>query len=389
MTLQLIKTPFEYKVREGKIINPDVIDFYKSVPNYRTTPLYSLKNLAKKYHVAQINVKDESKRFGLEAFKGTGGLYAMAQVIAKKAGLDTKKLTYQQLQTPEIKKIAASITFYTATDGNHGRGIAWAAKQLSTHAVVNMPKGSQEIRAQHIRDLGAPCVITDLNYDDVVKYTSEQAKKDSNGILIQDMAWGDYMEIPTDISDGYSIVADEFLKQMNQTPTHIFLQAGVGQFSSGMINALIDQIPKEKLPIITIVEPETVACYYLSAKIADGKAHTVPGSPKTIMAGLNCQTPSAISWPIIKDSAKFYATLSDDVAAKGMRQLANPIGDDSKIISGESGAAAFAFVNEILSNPNYQGIRNELKLDENARIIVVNTEGATDPINYQKIMKES
>lgn len=266
MTLQMQKSPFTYRVRGGQVINTDVIRFYRSVPSYQLTPLYRLTNLAHQYGVGEISVKDEGQRFGLEAFKGTGGLYAMAQYIASKAGLDPQNLTYDQLQTPAVRKLADQITFYTATDGNHGRGIAWAAKQLGTHAVVNMPRGSQQVRAQHIRDLGAPCQITDLNYDQVVKFTRDQADRDPHGILIQDMAWDDYRTIPTDIADGYSIVADEFLHQLDQVPTHIFLQVGVGQFSAGMINALIDALPQDQLPTITIVEPAAVACYYLSAE---------------------------------------------------------------------------------------------------------------------------
>ncbi|MCX2186384.1 diaminopropionate ammonia-lyase [Limosilactobacillus pontis] len=324
MTLQMQKSPFTYRVRGGQVINTDVIRFYRSVPSYQVTPLYRLTNLAHQYGVGEISVKGEGQRFGLEAFKGTGGLYAMAQYIASKAGLDPQNLTYDQLQTPAVRKLADQITFYTATDGNHGRGIAWAAKQLGTHAVVNMPRGSQQVRAQHIRDLGAPCQITDLNYDQVVKFTSDQADRDPHGILIQDMAWDDYRTIPTDIADGYSIVADEFLHQLDQVPTHIFLQGGVGQFSAGMINALIDALPQDQLPTITIVEPAAVACYYLSAEQADGRPHTVPGSPQTIMAGLNCQTPSAISWPVIRDTARFYGTLTDDVSAKGDAPAGQP-----------------------------------------------------------------
>ena len=140
----------------------------------------------------------------------------MAQYIASKAGLDPQNLTYDQLQTPAVRKLADQ--------------------------------------------------ITDLNYDQVVKFTSDQADRDPHGILIQDMAWDDYRTIPTDIADGYSIVADEFLHQLDQVPTHIFLQAGVGQFSAGMINALIDALPQDQLPTITIVEPAAVACYYLSAE---------------------------------------------------------------------------------------------------------------------------
>lgn len=199
------------------------------------------------------------------------------------------------------------------------------------------------------------------------------------------MAWEGYTEIPAAISAGYSIIVTELLSQFeaNNYPTHLFLQAGVGQLSSGIIDALYSLVPEDKRPVITIVEPATVACYYLSAEKADGSLHTVPGSPQTIMAGLNCQTPSLISFPIIRDTASFYGTLTDNVARAGMRALANPTGGDSKIVSGESGVAAFAYVNAVLQD---QRLREKLKLDTAVRILVINTEGDTDEQVYRKII---
>lgn len=255
--------------------------------------------------------------------------------------------------TPLIRKVADQITFYTATDGNHERGVAWAAEKLGTHAIVKMPAGSTKIRAEHIAAFNNVNVeITDKNYDDTVQLAKQLADKDPNGILIQDMAWEGYTEIPQAISAGYSIIVTEILRQIDTDnyPTHIFLQAGVGQLSSGIIDALYSLLPKDKRPVITIVEPATVACYYLSAQVADNNLHTVPGSPRTIMAGLNCQTPSLISFPVIRDTASFYGTLTDNVARIGMRTLSTPIGTDSKIISGESGVAAFAHVNAVLQD---------------------------------------
>lgn len=145
-------------------------------------------------------------------------------------------------------------------------------------------------------------------------------------------------------------------------------------------------MPKDKRPVITIVEPATVACYYLSAQVADNNLHTVPGSPRTIMAGLNCQTPSLISFPVIRDTASFYGTLTDNVARIGMRTLSTPIGTDSKIISGESGVAAFAHVNAVLQD---QHLRKKIGLDAKARVLVINTEGDTDEQVYQEIIKNN
>lgn len=161
------------------------------------------------------------------------------------------------------------------------------------------------------------------------------------------------------------------------------MQAGVGQFAAGMIQAVRRKLRETK---IIIVEPATVACYFASVKAGDGQLHSIPGSPQTIMAGLNCQTPSANAWPIIKDNAAYYGTLTDDLDEMGMRQLANPFGHDSKIVAGESGAAGFAFVNALLQDSQYAEQRKELGLDENSRVMAINTEGDTDEESYQKIV---
>lgn len=388
--IQLINSPFRTGNRQfnnAKLVNR-VAEFYHSVPFYQPTPLINLETYARENQIASMDIKDESQRFSekLKAFKATGGLYAMAVCIAKRAGLSVNQLTYNQLQTPAVRKVADQITFYTATDGNHGRGVAWAAEQLGTHAVVKMPVGSTKTRADHIAAFNNTEVeITDKNYDDTVKLANEIANQDPHGILIQDMAWKGYTEIPQAISAGYSIIVTEILEQLagNDYPTHLFLQAGVGQLSAGIIDALFSLLPADKRPLVTIVEPATVACYYLSAQKADGDEHTVPGSPQTIMAGLNCQTPSLISFPTIRDTARFYGTLTDEVARQAMRILARPQGSDSKIISGESGAAAFAFVNAALQN---EQLRQQLKLDLTSRVLVINTEGDTDEEVYQKIV---
>lgn len=389
--IKLINSPFVIggKIFDSSALVKRVAQFYHSVPFYEPTPLTKLVNYAKDYNIDGLYVKDESQRFNnrLKSFKATGGLYAMACCIAKKAGLEIDQLRYSQLQAPEIKKIADKITFYTATDGNHGRGVAWSAEQLGTHAVVKMPAGSTQTRAQHIAAFNNTKVeITSKNYDDTVKFATELANQDPDGILIQDMAWPDYTEIPQEISGGYSIIINEILNQLpeDEYPTHLFLQAGVGQLSSGIIEALFSSIPKEKQPLVTIVEPDTVACYYLSAKKGDGKSHTVPGSPQTIMAGLNCQTPSLISFPVVRDTANYYGTLSDEAARQGMRVLARPRGHDPKIVSGESGVAAFAFVNAALQNHD---LREKLKLSSSSRVLVINTEGDTDEQVYKDIVE--
>ncbi|WP_261787025.1 diaminopropionate ammonia-lyase [Lactobacillus taiwanensis] len=326
----------------------------------------------------------------MNSFKGAGALYAMACCIVEKASLDVDKITYNEMMKPEVKEIAKKITFYTATDGNHGRGIAWAASKLGTHAVIKMPRSSKEIRADHIRKIqNTEVEITDKNYDNTVQEVKESCEKDPNGIMIQDTAWDGHEKTPGWIVKGYSLIVDEFLHQMKEKSTHIFLQAGVGSLAAGIILGLEERMKPEELPIITIVEPETVACYYLSAQKADGKHHHLESLTKTMMAGFNCQTPSVTAWPVIRDSAKFYGTLSEDVDAQGMARLGHLVAGDPKVIAGESGATGFAYVYEILSSPDLENYRKELSLDGNSRIIVLSTEGDTDPDNYREVVDEN
>lgn len=392
MGIQLLKSPFVDENNEDLISIPQleaVKNFYLSTPFYVPTRLVSLDAYSKQTGIAKMLVKDESTRFSdqLKSFKATGSMYAMARVIAKKAGLDVDHLTYDQLQTDAAQKIAQQLTFYTATDGNHGRGVAWSAQQLGAHAVVKMPAGSSQVRADHIQQFDAEVEITDKNYDQTVQLAKTLADQDDHGILMQDYAWGDYVTIPHDIALGYSIIASELLNSFDQDvePTHLFLQAGVGQFAAGMIQAVRRKLRETK---IIIVEPATVACYFASIKASDGQLHSIQGSPQTIMAGLNCQTPSANAWPVIKDNAAYYGTLTDDLDEMGMRQLANPLGHDSKIVAGESGAAGFAFVNALLQDSQYAEQRRELGLDENSRVMAINTEGDTDEESYQKIVND-
>lgn len=387
-TIKQLKSPFAFKA--PKLSDDHKVErYFKSVPVYKPTELKEMKNLAKKLGVKELAVKDESSRFGINSFKGAGGLYAMGMCIAEKAGLDTDNLTYDDLMKPEVKEVAQKLTFYSATDGNHGRGIAWSASVLGTKAVIRMPKGSKQIRVEHIRKIQNTDVeITDKNYDNTVKEVEQMCQADPNGIMIQDTAWEGYEKIPGWIIKGYGLIVDEFLYQMEDKPTHIFLQAGVGSLAAGIVLGLEERMAPEELPVITVVEPETVACFYLSAEIGDGERHNLEGHTKTMMAGLNCQTPSIAAWPILRDSAKFYGTLSEDVDAQGMSVLAHPLADDPKVVSGESGAAGFAYIYEVLSNPELADKRKELGIDENSRIIVLSTEGDTDPDNYQEVVTD-
>ncbi len=349
----------------------NVRKLHRSLAVYNETPLVELKN----FKGVTIFIKDEAQRFGLKAFKALGGVWAIYKVISRELGLSNPTLEEIFAYRDELAKL----TFITTTDGNHGKGVSWAAGLFGCKSKVFMPRGTVEVRAQAIRDAGSATVaITDLSYDDCVKYTAQLAAQ-NHWHLIQDTSWAGYEEIPAQIMLGYSTLAYEALKQMSyQRPTHIFLQAGVGAMA-GAIAAVFGEVFKDNPPRITIVEPTEVACFYETMRVGDGLIHSATGNCQTMMAGLNCATPCELAWKILSQYAADAATISDDVAADAMRTLAK-----HKIVAGESGCAGFALANAALDSAE---LRRALELDANSIIFVINTEGDTDPDNYQCVIR--
>ncbi len=359
-------------------------EFHKSFPVYKPTPLAHLPETAKYLGIKDAYIKDESWRFGLKAFKVLGGSYAIGNYMAGCLGKDISEVNYQTLISDDARKKLGDMTFVTATDGNHGRGVAWTAKQFKQKAVVYMPKGSAMERLENIRAEGAEASITELNYDDAVRLANDQAQQ-KGWIMVQDTAWEGYEDIPTWIMQGYGTMGLEAIEQLPEKPTHIFLQAGVGSMA-GAVAGLFAKMYKDERPIITIVEPNKADCLYRTAKANDGERHFVTGDMDTIMAGLACGEPCSIGWKILADYADHFISCPDYVAAKGMRILGNPAGDDDRVVSGESGAAAFGCIAEIMTNPELIDIKTELGLDENSRALFFSTEGDTDQENYKSIV---
>ena len=357
--------------------------FYRSIPAYKETPLVSLQSTAAKNRVGSIFVKDESYRFGLKAFKGLGGSYAMFRILCEKLGLDPANADYSTFQEERIRKACGEIEFVTATDGNHGKGVSWAAKLFGCKAHVFMPKGSVEARRLAIEEAGsAVAEITALNYDQTVQYAASLAEQ--NGwILLQDTAWEGYEQSPRWIIEGYLTMAAEAARQMGgKAPTHLFLQAGVGAMAGGITSYFMDRC-KSPSPLVTIVEPEAAACIYHSVLAGDRAAHSLTGDSVTIMAGLNCGTPCSITWPILRDYADCCCACADGIAERGMRAYANPVGTDPAIISGESGAVTYGLLMEILKS---EPLRELFRIDRDSVILLINTEGDTDPEGYQRII---
>ena len=361
-----------------------VQQFHASFPVYEKTPLASLPDTAAALGLGAMYVKDESYRFGLNAFKVLGGSYANGNYLAKKLGMDISQLPYEKMISDEVRKKLGEITFVTATDGNHGRGVAWTANQLKQKAVVYMPKGSAEERLKNIQAEGADASITDLNYDEAVRLANNQAEK--NGwVMVQDTAWEGYEDIPAWIMQGYGTMGFEAWQQLPQKPTHIFLQAGVGSMA-GAITGFFSNVYRDEKPIITIVEPNKADCLFRTAEADDGKLHFVTGDMNTIMAGLACGEPCSIGWNVLRSYADNFISCPDYAAAKGMRLLGNPAGKDKKVISGESGAATVGCVAAIMTGPELAWMKEKLKLDENSKVLSFSTEGDTDKENYKAVV---
>ncbi len=360
--------------------------YHRSFPSYQATPLANLKDTARLLGLKGLYVKDESYRFGLNAFKSLGGSFCIGQYIARRLGKEMEEMDYQTLTSPETRQALGELTFVTATDGNHGRGIAWTAHMLGQKAVVYMPKGSVHERLERIQALGAQAEITDLTYDEAVQFAANCQEK-QGWILVQDTAWEGYEEIPRWIMQGYTTMALEALNQLGEgvKPTHIFLQAGVGAMAGALAGFFADYYQEAK-PILTIVEPNRADCIFRTAQAQDSHLHSIPGDLNTIMAGLACGTPCTIGWEQLEEFADHFLSLPDEIAAKGMRVLGNPAGGDPKVISGESGAVTTGLVAEIMQNPRLADLRQRLHLDADSRVLCFSTEGDTDGDNYRKIV---
>ena len=364
--------------------------FHQSFPEYSVTPLVKLEVLAEELGVQSIYVKDESYRFGLNAFKVLGGSYAIAREIGRLLGLKEEELTLGRLLAPDVKERLGTLTFVTATDGNHGRGVAWTAQRLGHRAVVFMPKGTAAERLENIRRLGAEASITNVNYDDTVRLARAYAAE-HKGIIVQDTSWEGYDEVPLHIMQGYTTMGSEIVEQLqaygNIKPTHVFLQAGVGAMAGAMAGFIADYY-KERRPLITIVEPNQADCIYRTALANDGQLHTVGGALDSIMAGLCCGEPCSLGWRQLAAYADNFVAMPDRAAALGMRVLGSPMGSDAAVVAGESGAAGFGLAMAALWEQDLAELKRSLQLDAKSVILCISTEGATDVANYRRIMWE-
>ena len=349
-------------------------------PGYAETPLVSLDKYARKLGVKAIYYKDESTRFGLDSFKALGGAYAVCRLLLNKIKEATgKDATTKDLLAGTYKDIVKDITVCSATDGNHGRSVAWGAQMFGAKCVIYIHAGVSEGRKTAIEKYGATVVRCKGNYDDSVHDCADDAAK--NGwFVISDTSYPGYMEIPCDVMHGYTVMVDEALTQIREQPTHTFVQGGVGGLAAAVATRICCRMHKNR-PLFTVVEPKNADCLYASIK--NDEYTVIHGDLETIMAGLSCGEPSLLALDILKEYATGFMTIPDTLIPVMMRDLANKECAETAVVSGESGVSGLAGLVTACENPEF---RKALKLDENSVIILFSSEGATDPEMYREIV---
>lgn len=358
--------------------------FHRSLPGYAPTPLARLDARARRLGLGALWVKDESTRFALEAFKVLGASYAVARLLGERLAIAPERLDFDRLRS--ALRGGRALTLVTATDGNHGRALAWAAQALGQRAVVYLPHGAAAHRVQAIAALGAGVEVHPGNYDDAVRHAARMAEEHS-WILVQDTAWIGYQQVPRWIMQGYlTMFAEAFAQLEGKTLTHVFIQAGVGSLAGSLQGYLRERF-REDAPALYVVEPQAAACYYESARAADGKPRTVAGALDTIMAGLAAGQPSTLGWPILRDHAAGFFACADAVAEEGVRLLARPLDSDPRVVSGESGAVTTGLLAMLREEKSARRIADEIGLGAKARVLLFSTEGSTDPDSYKRIVR--
>ena len=358
----------------------EVERFLRHRENHAVTPLHALPALARELGVGALHIKDEGLRLGLGSFKALGGSYAVIRLVLDAASERLGRvIDVAALHAPEVRAIAAGMTFACATDGNHGRSVAQGAELVGARAVVFVHSGVSQERVAAIARFGAEMVRVAGSYDDSVEEAARVANK--NGwTIVSDTSWPGYERIPALVMQGYTAMVREALRQLSEPPTHVFVQAGVGGVAAAVGGHLAVTLADQR-PMVVVVEPERAACVYKSA--CAGRPVRIEQGEPTVMAMLECYEPSLIAWRVLSRVADGFMTVQEGDAVTAMKRLARPLEADPAIVAGESGGVGLAGLIRALADPE---ARKALGLGAKSRIFVINTEGATDPLRYAELV---
>jgi diaminopropionate ammonia-lyase len=340
--------------------------------DYVPTPLVKLDGLAHELGVGEILIKDEGARLGLGSFKALGGSYAVIRLVLEAASEAlARHVEIDELGSAEVRKIAGRLTVACATDGNHGRSVAQGAQLAGANAVIFVHSGVSKERAAAIARYGAEIVRMPGNYDDSVAEASRICNE-RGWIVVSDTSWPGYERIPGLVMQGYTAILTEALRQIPEPPTHFFIQAGVGGVAAALAGHF-SVVLGEKRPTVVVVEPSRAACVYETARA--GRIVKVKPQEPTVMAMLECYEPSLVAWRILSRVADAFITVDECDAIDVMKCLAMPAPGDPTVVAGESGGVGLAGLIRVARNDDERGA---VALGGNSRILIINTEGATD-----------
>ncbi|MFV0474708.1 MAG: diaminopropionate ammonia-lyase [Pikeienuella sp.] len=350
---------------------------------YEVTPLASLPGLAGRLGIGSLFYKDEAGRFGLGSFKSLGGAYAVLRILLKHVAAKTgETVGVADLISGKHARLTGELTVCSATDGNHGRSVAWGARLFGCKCVIYIHATVSEGRRRAIADYGAEVIRVAGNYDETVRFCAAEAERHGR-IVVSDTSYEGYTDIPRDVMRGYTVLAAEIVEQFEgkTPPTHVFVQSGVGGLAAAVCSYFWDAW-KGRRPVFVVVEPENAACFRDS--VSAGKPMAVGGDLETMMAGLSCGEVSLIAWDILSAGANAALSISDRPVGPCMRARARPCEGDAPITAGESAVGGLA---GLLAALGEAGVRARLGLDENSAVLCIGSEGATDPALYASIME--
>lgn len=354
-------------------------------PGYAPTPLHTLPALASRLGLGALWYKDESSRFGLKSFKALGGAYAVFRLIQKAiaAAHGGHQATPAEILAGQYRDIVSALTVTCATDGNHGRSVAWGAQLFGCRCVIYIHATVSEGRRAAIAHYGAEVIRVPGNYDDSVRHAAAEAER--NGwTVVSDTTYEGYRDIPIDVMHGYGVMAREMVRQLgDELPTHVIVQAGVGALAASVCAAFW-LAWGERRPVFIIAEPEQADCFFQSGQA--GRPVAVHGDLDTVMAGLACGEVSPVAWEILSGGANHYTTVGDRFALEAMRVFALPQDGDAAIVSGETGGTGLGLLLAAAGEP---AVRQALGLDANARVLLIGSEGDTDPVIYREVVGRS
>lgn len=349
-------------------------------PDYAPTPLHDLKGLAAELGIGGLYFKDEGGRFGLGSFKALGGAYAVARLLQKQIGQALgRAVSMDEVTQGAHPDLAAGITVCCATDGNHGRSVAWGAQTFGCKCVIFIHATVSENRKAAIEAYGAEVRRCEGNYDDSVRIAQETAAREG-WFVVSDTSYPGYMEVPKDVMQGYELMAEEAFANFEQPPTHVFLQTGVGGMAAAVVANAVRRWGAAR-PLVVLCDPDQSACWYESFGAA--KPVAIEGDLDTLMAGLACGEVSLLAWEILKDHGDAAMALADDLAVAAMGRLARPVAGDPPIVAGESATAGLAGLIAALGNAE---ARVAMDLHTSSRVVVFGTEGDTDAALYAELV---